>query len=167
MEHRKKRIARVRTQLVKESSVYCKSDELSTPERAAEFARSLYYEFTENEVRYMPKECMIVCCVDTKCKPTIIEYVCVGTSNSVPVDVKNIYISAILSGATGIFLFHNHPSGSAEPSIQDNLITNRIREAGKLLDIKLLDHIIVGDSEYYSYEEKELCAWREQYETAC
>ena len=162
MEHRK--IARVRTQLIKESSVYCKSNELSSPERAAEFARSLYYEFKENEVRCMPKECMIVCCVDTKCKPTIIEYVSVGTPDCALVDVKSIYISAILSGATGIFLFHNHPSGSAEPSIQDNLITNKIREAGKLLDIKLLDHIIVGDSEYYSYDEKRLCTWREQYE---
>lgn len=162
MEHRK--IARVRTQLIKESSVYCKSDELSCAERAAEFARSLYYEFAENEVRCMPKECMIVCCVDTKCKPTIIEHVSVGTANSALVDVKSIFMSAILSNSDGIFVFHNHPSGSAEPSAQDNLITNKIREAGNLLDIKLLDHIIVGDSEYYSYGEKRLCAWREQYE---
>ena len=162
MEHRK--IARVRTQLIKESSVYCKSDELSCAECAAEFARSLYYEFAENEVRCMPKECMIVCCVDTKCKPTIIEHVSVGTANSALVDVKSIFMSAILSNSDGIFVFHNHPSGSAEPSIQDNLITNKIREAGNLLDIKLLDHIIVGDSEYYSYDEKRLCAWREQYE---
>ena len=162
MEHRK--IARVRTQLIKESSVYCKSDELSCAERAAEFARSLYYEFAENEVRCMPKECMIVCCVDTKCKPTIIEHVSVGTANSALVDVKSIFMSAILSNSDGIFVFHNHPSGSAEPSAQDNLITNKIREAGNLLDIKLLDHIIVGDSEYYSYDEKCLCAWREQYE---
>lgn len=163
MEHRK-RIARVRTQLVKESSVYCKSNELSNHERAAEFARSLYYEFAENEVRCMPKECMIVCCVDTKCKPMIIEHVSVGTANSALVDMKSIFMSAILVNADGIFLFHNHPSGNAEPSIQDNLITNKIREAGNLLDIKLLDHIIVGDSEYYSYDEKRLCAWREQYE---
>ena len=162
MEHRK--IARVRTQLIKESSVYCKSNELSSPERAAEFARSLFYEFTENEVRCMPRECMIVCSVDTKCKPTIIEHVSVGTANSALVDMKSIFMSAILSNADGIFIFHNHPSGSAEPSIQDNLITNKIKEAGKILDIKLLDHIIVGDSQYYSYDEKCLCAWREQYE---
>ena len=162
MEHRK--IARVRTQLIKESSVYCKSDELSCAERAAEFARSLFYEFTENEVRCMPRECMIVCSVDTKCKPTIIEHVSVGTANSALVDMKSIFMSAILSNADGIFIFHNHPSGSAEPSIQDNLITNKIKEAGKILDIKLLDHIIVGDSEYYSYDEKRLCTWREQYE---
>ena len=162
MEHRK--IARVRTQLIKESSVYCKSNELSSPERAAEFARSLYYEFKENEVRCMPRECMIVCSVDTKCKPTIIEHVSVGTANSALVDMKSIFVSAILSNADGIFIFHNHPSGSAEPSIQDNLMTNKIREAGKLLDIQLLDHIIVGDSEYYSCNEKRLCTWREQYE---
>ena len=107
---------------------------------------------------------MIVCCVDTKCNPTIIEHVSVGTANSALVDVKSIFMSAILSNSDGIFVFHNHPSGSAEPSIQDNLITNKIREAGNLLDIKLLDHIIVGDSEYYSYDEKRLCTWREQYE---
>ena len=162
MEHRK--IARVRTQLIKESSVYCKSNELSSPERAAEFARALFYEFTENEVRCMPRECMIVCSVDTKCKPTIIEHVSVGTANSALVDMKSIFMSAILSNADGIFIFHNHPSGSAEPSIEDNLIANKIKGAGKILDIKLLDHIIVGDSEYYSYDEKRLCTWREQYE---
>ena len=112
----------------------------------------------------MPRECMIVCSVDTKCKPTIIEHVSVGTANSALVDMKSIFMSALLSNADGVFIFHNHPSGSAEPSIQDNLITNKIREAGNLLDIKLLDHIIVGDSEYYSYDEKRLCTWREQYE---
>ena len=163
MEHRR-RVARVRTQLVKKSTVYCKSQELSCVERAAEFARSLFYEFTENEVRCMPRECMIVCSVDTKCKPTIIEHVSVGTANSALVDMKSIFMSALLSNADGIFIFHNHPSGSAEPSFQDNLMTNKIREAGKLLDIQLLDHIIVGDSEYYSCNEKRLCTWREQYE---
>lgn len=162
-----KRVAKVKMQMIKEEAVYCKSQELSSPERAAEFARSLYYEFAENEVRCMPKECMIVCCVDTKCKPRIIEHVSVGTASAALVDMKAIFMSAILSNSDGIFVFHNHPSGSAEPSIRDNLITNKIREAGKILDIKLLDHIIVGDSEYYSYDEKKLCAWRERYETAC
>lgn len=165
MEHRK-RVARVRTQLVKENSVYCKSDELSSPERAAEFARSIFYTYDpeKDEIIIMPRECLIVCCVDTKCKPTVLEHVSVGTSNSALVDMKSIFMSAILSNADGIFVFHNHPSGSAEPSIQDNLITNKIKEAGKILDIKLLDHIIVGDSEYFSYDEKKVCAWRDRYE---
>lgn len=167
MEHRRK-IARVRTQLIKESSVYCKSDELSTPERAAEFARSLYYEFREEEIRCLPRECMIVCSVDTKSKPVVIEHVSVGTSNSAIVDMKSIFQSAILANANGIIIFHNHPSGNPAPSIEDNLITNKIREAGKLLDIPLIDHIIVGDSGYYSSQDQCVSEWKEiAYETAC
>ena len=167
MEHRR-RVARVKTQLVKESSVYCKSQEISNPERAAEFARSLFYDFSGNEVKCMPRECMIVCSIDTKSKPVIIEYVAVGTANSAVVDMKSIFMSAILANADGILVFHNHPSGSAEPSIHDNLITNKIREAGKLLDIPLRDHIIVGDSGFYSYVENGVCSWKEgNYETAC
>ena len=166
MEHRK-RVARVRTQLIKEATVYCKTQLLDTPERAAEFARSLYYELKGEEMRCMTRECLIVCCVDTKGKPHVIEHVSVGVSNAALVGMKEVFISAILSNSDAIFVFHNHPSGDPMPSMEDNLITKRIREAGKLLDIPVRDHIIIGDNGYYSYEENVFCEWKEDaYEKA-
>ena len=157
----RRRIAKVRVEMVKEKSVYCKTKEICSPELAAEFARSLYYENKENELRCPAKEMMIVCCIDAKSKPLVIEYVSQGTSSSSLVGMKEVFMSAILSNADGILCFHNHPSGNPAPSMADELMTKRIREAGKILGIPLRDHIIVGDMGYYSYEEKGVCPWRE------
>ena len=157
-----RRVAKVRVEMVKEKSVYCKLQELSTPERAAEFARSLFYTVTEKELTCPAKECLVVCCVDAKCKPLVIEYVSVGTSNASLVGMKEVFMTAMLSNADGIFCFHNHPSGVPLPSIADNLITKKIRAAGELLDIQLRDHIIVGDEGYYSFDEKRISNWKEE-----
>lgn len=161
---RRKRVARVRTQLVKEKWMYCKTQKIDETERAAEFARSLYYEITGDELRCSTKEVLIVCCVDVAYRPLTVEYVSVGTSDSTIVGIKEVFMTAILSNADGIFVFHNHPSGDPCPSIADGLMTQKIREAGTLLGIPLKDHIVVGDEGYYSYEEKCVCSWREQYE---
>ena len=59
----------------------------------------------------------------------------------------------ILSNASSVMLLHNHPSGSCEPSEQDVLITDRMQEVYKLMDIKLLDHIIIGSDSFYSFTE--------------
>ena len=96
----RKRVAKVRVEMIKEKSVYCKTQLLDTPERAAEFARSLYYEMTGDEMRCMTRECLIVCSVDTKGTPLIVEHVSVGTSNSALVGIKEIFMAAILSNAT-------------------------------------------------------------------
>ena len=157
-----KRVAKVRVEMIKEKSVYCKTQELSSPERAAEFARSLFYEISGDELRCPTKECLIVCSVDAKGKALVIEHVSIGTSNSSLVGIKEIFMTAILSNADSIFCFHNHPSGIPLPSMADNLMTKRIREAGKILGIPVRDHIIVGDEGYYSYEEKRITNWKEE-----
>ena len=59
--------------------------------------------------------------------------------------------AAILGNASAMILSHNHPSGNKRPSNQDDSLTDRVKEAAKLFDIQLLDHIIVTDSGYYSY----------------
>ena len=72
-------------------------------------------------------------------------------------DPKLILGVALKSAATGIILAHNHPSGNLEPSIQDKTITSKIKEACKLLDIVLLDHIIVvPEDTYYSFADEGL-----------
>lgn len=164
----RKRVAKVRVEMIKEKSVYCKTQVLDTPERAAEFARSLYYETKGDELRCMTRECLIVCSVDTKGTPLTVDHVSVGTANSALVGIKEIFMTAILSNADAVFVFHNHPSGVPTPSMADNLMTNKIREAGKILEIPVRDHIIVGDESYYSYEEKKVTCWKEDiHETTC
>lgn len=77
-----------------------------------------------------------------------------GDATSAFVSVKNIFEEAVRSGAVSLILIHNHPSGCPEPSQEDLLITNRIKEAGELLGITLLDHIIIGDRCYFSMREQ-------------
>ena len=67
------------------------------------------------------------------------------------VDVRNIMQGALLTNATGMILAHNHPSGSIRPSRQDDALTRKIVEAANLMDIKVNDHIILTNEEFYSY----------------
>lgn len=66
-------------------------------------------------------------------------------------DPRIILKLALLHGATGIILSHNHPSGNLQPSQADDQVTRNIQKAAELMDIKLLDHLIVSDDGYYSY----------------
>jgi DNA repair protein RadC len=66
-------------------------------------------------------------------------------------DVRLILSVALKTLATGLILAHNHPSGNLKPSEADKQITNKIRQAAKLLDIELLDHIIISSEGYYSF----------------
>jgi DNA repair protein RadC len=76
-----------------------------------------------------------------------------GVSGTV-VDPKKVFKIAIESNATGIILGHNHPSGSVLPSQQDEKLTEKLVNAGSMLDIKVLDHLIVGDEKYYSFTDE-------------
>ena len=80
----------------------------------------------------------------------------VGTVNSSLISSRDIFIHALRQGAVNILILHNHPGGDPTPSGADLLITDKIRRAGQLLDIKLLDHIIIGDHSYVSFKEKKL-----------
>lgn len=76
-----------------------------------------------------------------------------GGINSTIVDVRLIFSIALQSLSTGIIIAHNHPSGKIIPSSADILITEKIQNASKLLDIKLLDHIIMAEGNYYSFAD--------------
>lgn len=99
------------------------------------------------------REMMVVMSLDVKNTPIAVEVVAVGGIDSCVIDVRNIFKHAVISNASNIICFHNHPSGILEPSEDDKAITRRIKEAGILLGIPLLDHIIVGNDTYYSLEE--------------
>jgi DNA repair protein RadC len=72
------------------------------------------------------------------------------------VDLRLLFQSALLAHATSIILVHNHPSGNIQPSQSDLILTKRIVDAGKLLEITILDHIIVSDASFYSFANEGL-----------
>lgn len=80
--------------------------------------------------------------------------VSIGTANFAPVTPREIFQRAVLVGAIAIVLAHNHPSDSTTPSSDDHAITKRISEAGNILGIKILDHVIVTDSHFTSFLEE-------------
>jgi len=91
--------------------------------------------------------------VDGKNRIICLEIVSIGTLNQAIVTPRDTFKTALLSNAAAIILVHNHPTGDPTPSAEDLEVTRRLREAGELLGIKVLDHIIVGDS-YYSFVER-------------
>ena len=99
------------------------------------------------------QEKLIVCMFDSKCKWLGDSVVTTGSVSSSIVPPREIFICALEKKAVHIVMVHNHPSGRAVPSGEDNTVTARIAEAGKLLGIALSDHIIIGDRTYFSYRE--------------
>lgn len=77
-----------------------------------------------------------------------------GTVNSTIVSPRELFIEALQKNAVSIILLHNHPSGDPTPSKDDILTTRRVKEAGALLGIELLDHIVIGNNCYISLREK-------------
>ncbi|AWK06378.1 DNA repair protein [Flavobacterium crocinum] len=70
------------------------------------------------------------------------------------VDIRLLFAAALKTGAVGIIITHNHPSGNTMPSEADKILTRKILHAGELLDIKLLDHLIVTSESYYSFTDE-------------
>jgi DNA repair protein RadC len=76
-----------------------------------------------------------------------------GGLNSVTVDVRLIFATALKCSATSVIIAHNHPSGNMNPSQADKQLTKKVGKGLNLLDIKLLDHVIVSSSDYYSFAD--------------
>ena len=92
--------------------------------------------------------------LNTKNKIVAVHEVSRGTLNSSLVCPREVFKPAVLHNAAAIICFHNHPSGDPEPSKEDIKTTNRLVEAGKIMGIKIFDHIIVGDDGYVSLKER-------------
>ena len=92
--------------------------------------------------------------LDTKNRVIKDETISIGTLNASVIHPREIFKSAIKESAHSIILVHNHPSGEPEPSHEDTEITEKLFDAGELLNIKVLDHVIIGKDNYYSFKEK-------------
>ena len=141
-----KRINIVSIKMVKESSFLYQTRQILSPNDA--------YEMIKEQLEGLDREQFIIACLNTKNEPTNISVVAVGSLNKAIVHPREVFKTAILSNAASIMAFHNHPSGETTPSQQDIQLTNRLYEAGELLGIKLLDHLIIGDGTFTSLKEK-------------
>ncbi len=93
--------------------------------------------------------------LDVKKRPLAdAQVVSLGTANGVAFHPRDVFAMAVKWNATGIVVAHNHPSGSPSPSKRDDVLTQGLYEAGKVMGIPLLDHIILGSDAYYSYADE-------------
>ena len=110
---------------------------------------------TFNFLRNETKEHFFALHLDGKNRILCIDLVSVGSLNQSIVHPRETFKNSLLSSAASIILIHNHPTGDPSPSSEDIAITRRLKEVGELVGIKVLDHIIIGDS-YISFVERGL-----------
>lgn len=115
-------------------------------------ARSIASYYME-EMRHEKQEKLIVCMFDAKCRLMEDVILSIGSVSSAFVSPRDIFMAALRCKAVHIVLIHNHPSGFPEPSGEDDAVTDRVYESGRMLGVCLSDHIIIGDNVYYSYRE--------------
>lgn len=113
-------------------------------------------ELLMEEMRYLKKEYFKIVLLNTKNRIIDIVNISVGSLNSSIVHPREVFIEAIKRSCASLILVHNHPSGETQPSKEDIEITKRLVEAGQLIGIKILDHIIIGDGKYLSFKEENL-----------
>ena len=109
--------------------------------------------FGANEIGDEAQEVVLVVILDTKNKINAIHRVFTGSLNTSVAHPREIFRSALLNNGARILVYHNHPSGNTEPSEADLIFTKRMEEAGNILGIDLLDHIIVSGKEWLSLRE--------------
>ncbi|NLJ58107.1 MAG: DNA repair protein RadC [Tissierellia bacterium] len=108
------------------------------------------------EMRYYQKEYFKTILLDTKNNIKKVSQISVGSLNSSIVHPREVFHQAVANLCSSIILVHNHPSGEPEPSHEDIVLTNRLNECGKILGIRVLDHIIIGDGVFFSFKEEGL-----------
>lgn len=112
------------------------------------------YVYYMEEMRYMKKEVFKIVLLNTKNEIIRDVDISIGSLNSSIVHPREVFVEAIKKSANSIILLHNHPSGNPTPSEEDVRITERLICSGEIIGIEVLDHIIIGDGEYYSLKEK-------------
>jgi DNA repair protein RadC len=138
--------ARYRKEVVREDAPAWVSKRFTSPQQIFEMFHDLRLE---------AKEHFIALHLDGKNRIICLDRVSVGSLNQSIVHPRELFKTALLSSAAALILIHNHPTGDPTASREDLQITRRLREAGEILGIKVLDHIIIGDS-HLSFVEQGL-----------
>ena len=144
MDEKNYELDQVAIRMVREKPLYS-TEPIDTPEKAV--------KLLAEAIRDYDREVVCVINLNSAMQPINLNICSMGAIDRAIVSPREVLKSSILSNATSVMLFHNHPSGNCQPSEQDVFITDRMQEVYKLMDIKLLDHIIIGEDNYYSFTE--------------
>lgn len=111
-------------------------------------------QYYMEDMRHMEQEQLFAMFLDTK--QGLIKDIMIskGTVNASIASPREIFVEALKHRAVGVILAHNHPSGDPTPSREDYLLTKRVKEAGSLIGIQLLDHVVIGDNSYSSFKKE-------------
>lgn len=132
----------VRMQLVKESSFEYSFPRFTTPKDVVDMT----YPFFEG----CDREMTAVISLNGNGRPIAFQMIGVGTVNACIMSARDIFKHALLSNAVNVIIIHTHPSGIPTPSREDVTVTKKIKDAGTMLGIEVLDHIIIGDRENFT-----------------
>ncbi|VBB07861.1 radc protein [Lucifera butyrica] len=110
--------------------------------------------FMMGRLRYEAKEHFIVLLLSTKNHIIAAPTISIGSLNASVVHPRELFREAVNYAAASVILIHNHPSGDPTPSQEDIALTHKLADAGELLGISVLDHVIIGDGKYVSFKEK-------------
>lgn len=142
---------------VMEKTLICKEEiQVNSPEKVFQMLNT-YFRLGSKTEEYVY---MIV--VDTKSHILGVFELSHGTVNTSFSGTKEIFMKALICGAVGIIIAHNHPSGDVFPSGQDIRTEQHIAEAGKLMGISLMDYLICSNKEYFSFGEKDMLSAEEK-----
>lgn len=146
---KKTRVTRYNCMLVKEEThLYVVPKRMTSPTDIQEYLERVM------QLSQKTEEYFVVIYLDTKMTAIGYHIVAKGSLTSAIVHPREVFKGALLANARGIIAAHNHPSGCVEPSDNDINTTKRLQEAGNILGIDLMDHIIIGDKRYYSFKEE-------------
>lgn len=135
--------------LVKEKSTYYSAfNSLDNAEKINDVMKDVF------NIHNLAEESSYLICLNSQCIPSAFFLLSKGTVNATLVSTREIFIQALLASAVKIVLCHNHPSQRVIPSQMDIDITEKVKAAGELLNILLIDHIIIARNSYFSFSEQ-------------
>lgn len=151
---RRKNIPIVRLQMVREGRFPYSPGAVRTSADAARIFQS-YLEGAD-------REHFLALMLDQKNRVNALNVVSIGSLTTAIVHPREAFKPAVIANAASIIFAHNHPSGDPHPSREDEEMTKRLNEAGEILGIKVLDHIVVGEGQYFSFgDQGRLPRWKE------
>ena len=137
-------------QMVEESSCAYDTEYLTSPDEMVDMLNRCFH------LSDMTEEHAYMICLNTKLRPIAVFEVSHGRVDCTPISAREVFIRALISGASMIALAHNHPSGDPGPSGLDIVLCEQMVQASELMRVPLVDFLILGDGIFYSFKEHDL-----------
>lgn len=137
-------ISLITLKVVKEKSIAYEDWKVTSPKRA--------YEIVKDFIGNTDREHLGIMMLNCSKEVNGIEICSIGTLDASLVSPREVFKSAIITNSAGIIIFHTHPSGNISPSIEDKMVTELLDKASQIIGIPIIDHIILGFNDFYSFK---------------